>query len=65
MLFLLSMTKYPAKSNSRENGFIIAHSSKAQSIMVGKFCQQNLPGPLRTRHAVSVIRKEKSDGYSH
>lgn len=54
--FLVAVKKYPDKSNLRENGFILAHSSWVQSTVTGMSMGQKLEA---AGHITSTIRKQR------
>jgi hypothetical protein len=56
--FLVAMVKCPDKRNLRKEGFILAHSSRVQSIMARKSRRRQLkPSPI-----ASIVRKKGGPG---
>lgn len=57
LTFLVAMMKYPDKRNLKEKGFVLAQSSRTQSIMARK-SQRSFKGP--TGHTAPIVEKQKA-----
>lgn len=56
----IAVTKNPDKSSVVENGFVLAHSSRFQSIIVRKSQWQELE---TTDHIASIVKKQRGTNY--